>query len=114
MNVSVEPGSKILVADDERHVVRLVQVNLERQGHQVRTAFNGREALEMLERDPSAFDAAVLDVDLPFISGREIREWVKSTPEASHIRVILMGVGDQSDDGGPFLTKPFNPLTILA
>jgi two-component system, OmpR family, alkaline phosphatase synthesis response regulator PhoP len=37
---------KILVVDDERHIVRLIQVNLERQGYQVVTAHDGKEALE--------------------------------------------------------------------
>src|SRR5258706_12851593 len=40
---------KILVVDDERHIVRLVQVNLERHGFIVVTAFNGKEALEQVE-----------------------------------------------------------------
>jgi Response regulator containing CheY-like receiver, AAA-type ATPase, and DNA-binding domains len=37
---------KILVVDDERHIVRLIQVNLERQGYNVVTAHDGKEALE--------------------------------------------------------------------
>ena len=46
---------KILVCDDERHIVRLIQVNLERQGYQVVTAYDGKEGLEKIraERDES-------------------------------------------------------------
>ena len=42
---------KILAVDDERHIVRLVQVNLERAGYTVVTAFNGKEALEQVEAE---------------------------------------------------------------
>ena len=40
---------KILAVDDERHIVRLVEVNLARAGYQVVTAFDGREALQKVE-----------------------------------------------------------------
>ncbi|MEZ5162435.1 MAG: hypothetical protein R2688_01540 [Fimbriimonadaceae bacterium] len=41
---------KILVCDDERHIVRLIQVNLERQGYTVVTAYDGKEGLEKVKR----------------------------------------------------------------
>ena len=42
---------KILAVDDERHIVRLVQVNLERAGYEVVTAFDGKDALEKVEAE---------------------------------------------------------------
>ena len=52
---------KILAVDDERHIVRLVQVNLERAGYTVVTAFNGKEALEQVEAEqPTQWSPALV------------------------------------------------------
>ena len=54
---------KILAVDDEKHIVRLVQANLERAGYQVVTANDGKEALQKVaEENP---DLVVLDVMMP-------------------------------------------------
>lgn len=55
---------KILVVDDERHIVRLIQVNLERQGYNVVTAHDGKEALEKVASEKP--DLVVLDVMMPY------------------------------------------------
>ncbi|RPJ39511.1 MAG: response regulator, partial [Chloroflexi bacterium] len=60
---------KILVVDDERHIVRLIQVNLERAGYQVVTAFDGKEALRKVEADRP--DLVVMDVMMPHMDGFE-------------------------------------------
>ena len=61
---------KILAVDDEKHIVRLVQVNLERQGYEVVTANDGREALEKVESEKP--DLVVLDVMMPYMDGFEV------------------------------------------
>ena len=59
----------ILVVDDERHIVRLVQVNLERAGYEVTTAYDGVEALEAVEAEIP--DMIILDVMMPRMDGFE-------------------------------------------
>jgi len=61
---------KILAVDDEKHIVRLVQVNLERQGYEVVTANDGKEALEKVESERP--DLVVLDVMMPYMDGFEV------------------------------------------
>jgi CheY-like chemotaxis protein len=83
------PGTRrVLVCDDEFHIVRLLQRQLERQGHQVTSAADGREAIERLEN--GAFDLVVLDPELPQVGGHELRDWIRSRPNLDHIEVVLL------------------------
>ena len=61
---------KILAVDDERHIVRLVEVNLQRAGYEVVTAYDGREALEKVKSENP--DLIVLDVMMPYMDGFEV------------------------------------------
>jgi two-component system alkaline phosphatase synthesis response regulator PhoP/two-component system response regulator VicR len=61
---------KILAVDDERHIVRLVEVNLQRAGYEVVTAYDGREALEKVKSENP--DLVVLDVMMPYMDGFEV------------------------------------------
>lgn len=107
---------RILVCDDELHIVRLIKVNLERQGHKVVTAASGPEALDKLLSEP--FDLAVIDSDLPDMAGREVVASIRANPATAHIRVILLGENEDRDDDDPpgpdgYLTKLFNPDQLL-
>ncbi len=54
---------KVLVCDDERHIVRLIQINLEKNGFEVVTAFDGKEGLEKIKSEKP--NMVVLDVMRP-------------------------------------------------
>lgn len=109
---------RVLVCDDERHIVRLVQVNLERQGYRVNTALDGRAALEKMKADHP--DLVVLDTDMPGMSGKEVWQAMQEDPDLAGIPVIMLGKKDDWTDGdgnGPtgvamFLAKPFSPVQI--
>ena len=110
---------KILVVDDEPHIVRLVQVNLEKAGYTVSTASNGREALEAVAGDQP--DLVVLDVMMPEMDGLETLKRLKDNPETDEIPVILLTAKAQDSDvfegwksgADLYLTKPFNPGELL-
>jgi len=110
---------KILVVDDERHIVRLVQVNLERQGYQVVSAFDGREALKKVESERP--DLIVLDVMMPHMDGFEVLKRLKSDDKTKDIPVVMLTAKAQDADvfrgwaSGVdcYLTKPFNPIELL-
>lgn len=110
---------KILAVDDERHIVRLVQVNLERQGFQVVTAFDGKEALKKVETEKP--DLIVLDVMMPHMDGFEVLKRLKADDKTKNIPVIMLTAKAQDADvfrgwaSGVdcYLTKPFNPLELL-
>ena len=111
---------KILTCDDEKHIVRLIQVNLERQGYEVITAFNGAECLEKVKEDRP--DLIVLDVMMPEMTGFEVLEALKKDPETESIPVIMLTARAQDADvlrgwqSGVecYLTKPFNPMELIA
>jgi CheY-like chemotaxis protein len=64
-------GRRILVADDDPAILRLVATILEKESFSVVTARDGREAYKILQTDPN-FTAAILDVVMPHISGPEL------------------------------------------
>ncbi len=111
---------KILTCDDEKHIVRLIQVNLERQGYEVITAYNGAECLEKVKEDRP--DLIVLDVMMPEMTGFEVLDVLKKDPETENIPVIMLTARAQDSDvlrgwqSGVecYLTKPFNPMELIA
>lgn len=111
---------KILAVDDEKHIVRLVQVNLERAGYQVVVAYDGVEALKKVQDERP--DLIVLDVMMPQMDGFETLKNLKANPETRDIPVIMLTAKAQDADvfrgwqSGVdcYLTKPFNPLELLS
>ena len=110
---------KILAVDDERHIVRLVEVNLQRAGYTVVTAYDGREALEKVKSETP--DLVVLDVMMPYMDGFEVLKNLKADPSTAEIPVIMLTAKAQDADvfrgwqSGVdcYLTKPFNPMELL-
>jgi two-component system, OmpR family, alkaline phosphatase synthesis response regulator PhoP len=110
---------KILAVDDERHIVRLVEVNLQRAGYEVVTAYDGREALEKVKTENP--DLVVLDVMMPYMDGFEVLKNLKGDPTTADIPVIMLTAKAQDADvfrgwqSGVdcYLTKPFNPMELL-
>lgn len=110
---------KILAVDDERHIVRLVEVNLQRAGYEVVTAYDGREALEKVKSETP--DLVVLDVMMPYMDGFEVLKNLKADPSTAEIPVIMLTAKAQDADvfrgwqSGVdcYLTKPFNPMELL-
>ena len=111
---------KILAVDDEKHIVRLVQVNLERAGYTVVTANDGKEALQKVaEENP---DLVVLDVMMPYMDGFEVLQNLRRSPATRDIPVIMLTAKAQDADvfkgwqSGVdcYLTKPFNPMELLS
>lgn len=87
---------KILVCDDERHIVRLIQVNLERQGHAVTCTYNGIEAIDRLGRE--SYDLVLLDVVMPLIDGFEVLRFIRRQPHLQEAKVFMLTVRDADSD----------------
>ena len=113
-------AKKILVVDDERHIVRLVQVNLERAGYEVIIAYDGVVALEKAEREK--VDMVITDDWMPRMNGFELLEKLRSGDQFPDIPVIMLGASNQdahifqaySSGVTSHFTKPFDPKQILA
>jgi two-component system alkaline phosphatase synthesis response regulator PhoP/two-component system response regulator VicR len=112
-------AKKILVVDDERHIVRLVEVNLSRAGYDVATAYDGVEALEKVEEEHP--DMIVLDVMMPRMDGFEVLKRLQADADTQDIPVIMLTAKAQDADifrgwssgVSSYLTKPFNPRELL-
>ena len=110
---------KVLVCDDERHIVRLIQVNLERQGYNVVTAFDGKEGLEKIRAEKP--NLVVLDVMMPYMDGFEVLKTIRREPETENLPVIMLTAKAQDKDvfegyhygADMYLTKPFNPMELV-
>ena len=108
-----KPG-RVLVADDDPAIRRLVTTLVEKEGYTVVTANDGREAIKLLKGDAD-FAAAILDVVMPHIEGPEIVRYMRSEKRLMKIPVIMMTAEQNpklpSDSfaagAGVFLPKPF-------
>ncbi|HKZ55279.1 MAG TPA: response regulator transcription factor [Anaerolineales bacterium] len=110
-------GERILVVDDEPHIVDLVGLYLKREGFQVETAYDGAQALERIHsREPALI---VLDIMLPGVDGLEV---CRRTRAESDVPIIMLTARDEDIDkivglelgADDYLTKPFNPRELVA
>lgn len=110
--------AKILVVDDVDTIARVYARFLEREGYEVRIAFNGMEALDVWERFKP--DLVISDIRMPKMSGFELANALrKKNPEQ---KVILMtGYADEAEvleqqksHGFPFFTKPADLQTTVS
>lgn len=108
---------KILVVDDEKPISDIVKFNLEKEGFEVITAFDGEEALEKAnEEDP---DLIILDLMLPKMDGLEVCREVRKTKDTPIIMVTakdqeidkVLGLELGADD---YVTKPFSNRELVA
>jgi adenylate cyclase len=112
-----ERGS-ILVVDDNGINRDLLSRYLERQGHAVQVAHNGRQALEMIAAD--AFDLVLLDITMPELTGYEVLQHLKHSETWRDLPVIMISALDEMDSvircielgAEDYLPKPFNPVLL--
>jgi CheY-like chemotaxis protein len=112
-------SAKILLADDDPNIIKLLQVNLEMEGYEVITAEDGEEAVR--KAASSLPDLVLLDVMMPKMDGWAALEVFMQSPNLREIPVILLSArAQQSDvDRGyeagitEYVTKPFDLLHLL-
>ena len=111
---------KVLAVDDQVHIVRLLQINLERAGYQVVTAYDGMQALEKVKAEHP--DLIVCDVMMPRKDGFGVLNDLKADPSTRDIPFIMLTAKAQDADlfrgytSGVdiYLTKPFEPKQLLS
>jgi DNA-binding response OmpR family regulator len=110
---------KILAVDDHVHIVRLIQVNLEKE-FTVITAGDGEEGMEKARRERP--DLIILDVVMPKKDGFAMLSELKEDPTLCHVPVIMLTVKAQNADivrglhegAQYYLPKPFHPNELHA
>ena len=111
-------GELILLVDDEPNIIELAQLYLEREGFQVISATDGKEALEAVEKHNPAL--MVLDLMLPEIDGLEVCRTLRGKKDP--VAILMLTARDEDIDkilglelgADDYLTKPYNPRELVA
>jgi DNA-binding response OmpR family regulator len=110
----------ILVADDEPHIGRIIQIKLESGPYDVTLVADGKAAMQKLERE-EPIDLVLLDIMMPHLSGLDVLAEMKKLPHRAMTPVIVLTAKGQDADrerslelgASDFLTKPFSPSKLL-
>ena len=109
--------SKILVVDDEKDVVELISFLLKKDGYDVVTAYNGREALEQVDKESP--DLVLLDVMMPEMDGYTVQNKLLENPKTKSIPIIILTAKGQmkdvfamSSNVTGYMEKPFGPKSL--
>ncbi len=110
-------AAKILIADDENRIRKLVNDFLSREGYEIIEANDGKEALDIFyEKNP---DLVILDVMMPKFTGLEV---CKEIRESSSVPIIILTAKDTESDelsgfssgADEYISKPFSPKILVA
>lgn len=109
--------NNILICDDDRDIVAALKIYLSNPEYRLFEAYNGAEALEMLEREK--IDIILLDIMMPKMNGLEAMTKIRET---NSVPIILLTAKSEDSDkilglnvgADDYITKPFNPLEVAA
>lgn len=104
---------RILVVDDHPDSRDIVVLAMEKWGYEVFEARDGREAMAQIESVD--FNLVIIDIAMPFVSGREVGRSIKSDPRTKHIPILAVTALDSAENRkmclqagiDDFLSKPF-------
>ena len=112
-------AKKILVVDDELDILKVVTFRVKKLGHEVVTATNGQEALDLAHKERP--DLILLDIRLPVMDGYEVCRRIKIDEELKHIPIVFLTassaakIADKTKEfkADDYLIKPFDPEELL-
>jgi DNA-binding response OmpR family regulator len=118
---SSSPRGRILVADDEPHIRRILTTLLEAASFEVDPVADGPTALEHLEGD-GGYDLVLLDIMMPGATGLEVLDRLRALEHRRGVPVVILTAKGQDADrdeafnlgADDFVTKPFSPKKLLA
>ena len=111
---------KILIVEDEKDIIKMLDYNLEKEGYKTVSARDGEEALRIINRERP--DLIILDLMLPGIDGLEVCKLLKKDGRTVSIPVIMLTAKSQESDkvvglelgADDYVTKPFSPRELVA
>lgn len=112
-------AKRILLVDDEPHIVKVVEARLKASGYEVLTAMDGFTALEMARKEKP--DLIVLDIMLPKMDGYQVCALLKKDTRYAKIPILMFTARAQQEDirmgeevgADAYLIKPFEPKVFL-
>ena len=111
--------ARVLAVDDDPTILRLLQVNLEMEGHEVLTAEDGHSALAVIRAERP--DVVLLDVMMPEMDGFQVCESVRADPDIADTPIVFVSARAQQADldrgyasgADGYITKPFDPVDLV-
>lgn len=108
--------TKVLIVDDERGIIEVLEAYFERQGYEIQSAENGVEALRKVKSFSP--DLIILDLMLPDISGEEVCRLVRMESEVPILMLTAKSAEDDRINGiiigaDDYVTKPFSPREVI-
>ncbi|MFC1537957.1 response regulator transcription factor [Candidatus Latescibacterota bacterium] len=111
---------KIVLAEDEAHIARLITFKLEREGYEIHWAADGGSALEKVREVIP--DLVLLDIMMPVMDGYEVLKHIKEEDSLKDIPVIMLTAKSQEQDiikgfnlgSEDYIVKPFKPAELAA
>ena len=113
-------SKKVLLCDDEIHILRAAEIKVSRAGYDVRVARDGQQAWEMIQQDRP--DVLVTDVQMPLVDGFELSRRIRSNPETRDLPILMLTAKgfelahqELMDKWGivDILGKPFSPRELV-
>lgn len=110
---------RVLVADDDPVILRLIEVNLGLEGFEVETASGGEDAIAKARQvDP---DVILLDVMMPGVTGWDVAARLRADGATAHIPVVFLSARTQEEDKrkgeelgvAAYVSKPFDPVELV-
>jgi DNA-binding response OmpR family regulator len=113
-------GKKILIVEDEKDILQLVKLYLDKEGFRTTTATNGIDALRQTRLDHP--DLVILDLMLPEIDGLEVCKKLRLTPQTAMLPIIMLTAKSEESDmvvglelgADDYVVKPFSPRGLVA
>ena len=112
---------RILVADDDREIVELLNIYLHNEGYDVIKAYNGHQALSYIKNDVDhEIGLIILDIMMPKVDGMQVLDKLSAANYETPVLMLSAKSSDQDKIQGltsgadDYVTKPFNPLEIIA
>jgi CheY-like chemotaxis protein len=114
-------AARILIVDDNPADLELLDEHLSSEGYELDRAEDGMAAFQLLEANPSKYDAVVVDRNMPRLGGLELLQWVKQNSELKSLPVIMQSASDSRGDllqamrsgAHYYLTKPYDVEMLL-
>ncbi|MFA5349691.1 MAG: response regulator [Candidatus Paceibacterota bacterium] len=112
-------AKKILLVDDEPHIITMLENRMKHAGYEVITACDGQEALLKAHKEKP--DLIILDLMLPKLDGYKVCRMLKFDEKYKHIPIIMLSARAQEADkkmgetvgADGYVTKPFEPQVLL-
>lgn len=109
-------GQRVLVVDDEQHMLRLIEYNLKEHGYEVTTVSDGEAAIRAARKEKPSL--ILLDIKMPGMNGVEVYKILKADRDTSGIPIIVVSIMADEEKAKAigaksYILKPFSPDLLI-